>query len=345
MAIDAHTHTLCPAVNPLVAGRPELASIPYTRDMEPESAAVDRAQGPELMRRFTDLDARRGDMAAMGVDLQVVAPAPGQQHYWAEPELLARLSRLQNEHVAAIVAADRTRFAGIGTLPLTAPALAEAEAVHAVQALGLAGFQIDTRAGAMALSDPALDPLYARLVRLGAPLVLHPLGFSDGARLGPFFMVNTVGNPLEEVIAANHLILGGVLDRHPGLRVLIVHGGGFYPFLIGRLDHAWKRRPEVRRLTAEPPSAYLRRLWYDTVVFDPRLLGMLVSLVGADRVMLGSDYPFDMGDEDPLGTLAAAGLSGTDAAQISERTATDFFGLGTADRGRAAEALPRARER
>lgn len=328
MIVDAHTHTLCPAVNPLVAGRPELASVPYMRDMEPESAAVDRAQGPELMRRFSDLDARRADMAGMGVDLQVVAPAPGQQHYWAEPDLLARLSRMQNEHVAGVVAADPARFAGIGTLPLTAPELAEAEAAHAAEVLGLRGFQIDTRAGGLALSDPAFDALYARLVCLDVPLMLHPLGFSEGARLGPFFMVNTVGNPLEEVIAANHLVLGGVLDRHPGLRVLIVHGGGFFPFLIGRLDHAWKRRPEVRRLTAEPPSAYLRRVWYDTVVFDPRLLRMLVSLVGADRVMLGSDYPFDMGDEDPRGTLAAAGFSDADTAQIAERTAAAFFGLG-----------------
>jgi aminocarboxymuconate-semialdehyde decarboxylase len=327
MIIDAHTHTLCPGVNPMVAGRPELRSIPYTRDMEPESAAVDQAQFPELSRRFLDIAARRADMARMRVDHQVVMPAPGQQHYWAEPDLLVALSRAQNEHVAGLVAAGVGAFTGIGTLPMTAPDRAPDEAARAVEELGLKGFQIDTRAGAMELSDPALDPLWARLARLGAALVLHPLGFSDGARLGRFFMVNTVGNPLEEVIAANHLTLGGVLDRHPELRVKIVHGGGFYPFLAGRLDHAWKRRPELRRLTAEPPAAYLSRLWYDTVVFDPRLLRMLFELVGPGRIMLGSDYPFDMGEEDPRATLAAAGLPADEVSDIESGTARRFFGI------------------
>ena len=325
--IDAHTHTLCPGVNPLVAGRPELAAIPYQRDLSAESRAVDHDQFPDLLRAFTQAERRLADMAAMRITRQVIAPAPGQQHYWAEPALLDQLSRLQNEHVAAFCAANPAAFSGLGTLPMTAPDLAVATATHGVESLGLKGFQIDTRAGAMELSDPALDPLWARLVKLDTAIMLHPLGFSDGQRLSPFFMVNTVGNPMEEVIAANHLILGGVLDRHPGLRIKIVHGGGFYPFLVGRLDHAWKRRPEVRKLTAEPPSAYLRRMWYDTVVFDPAILRMLVSLVGAERVMLGSDYPFDMGDADPVGMLEAAGLTAAETAQIATGTATAFFRL------------------
>jgi aminocarboxymuconate-semialdehyde decarboxylase len=327
MIIDAHTHTLCPAVNQLLQGRAELAQVPYNRDISPESAAVDRAQFPELGRRFNQVPARLEDMARMRVDRQLVLPAPGQQHYWAEPDLLVEISRLQNAHVAALVAQDPARFAGLGTLPMTAPDRAPDEAAHAVEVLGLRGFQIDTRAGAIELSDPALDPLWKRLVALDVPVVLHPLGFSDGARLGAFFMVNTVGNPLEEVIAANHLVLGGVLDRHPGLRVKIVHGGGFLPFLVGRLDHAWKRRPELRRLTARPPSAYLSRLWYDTVVFDPRLLRMLFELVGPGRIMLGSDYPFDMGDDDPRGMLAAAGLPQHEVTAIEGATAQDFFRL------------------
>jgi aminocarboxymuconate-semialdehyde decarboxylase len=325
MTVDAHTHTLCPEVNALVAGRPELAAIPYARDMTAESAAVDRAQFPDLARRFNDVAARLEDMARMRVDRQVILPAPGQQHYWAEPDLLLALSRAQNDHVARLVAGGGGRFVGLGTLPMTAPTLAAEEAARAMGELGLKGFQVDTRAGGMELSDPALDALWARLVSLDAALVLHPLGFSDGARLSPFFMVNTVGNPLEEVIAANHLILGGVLDRHPGLRVKIVHGGGFLPFLIGRLDHAWKRRPEVRKLCAEPPSAYLPRLWYDTVVFDARLLRMLRELVGPGRIMLGSDYPFDMGEEDPRASLAAAGLPPEEVADIESGCVARFL--------------------
>ncbi len=327
MIIDAHTHTLCPGVNDLLGSPPDPALIPYQRDMSPESKAVDAAQGPTLMRNFNTLDARRAEMAAMGVGFQMVLPAPGQQHYWAAPDLLAEISRLQNDHVAQLVAQDPGRFAGLGTLPLSAPGAAVTEASRAVLELGLRGFQIDSRADAMELSDPALDPVWARLVQLDAALVIHPLGFSHGQRLAPFFMVNTVGQPLEEIMAAHHLIFGGILDRHPDLRVMIVHGGGYFPFYLGRLDHAWKTRPELRRLTGQPPSAYLRQMWYDTCVFDPETLARLVDLAGPDRVMLGSDWPFDMGDPDPV-ELVRQTVTDRDAlARICAGTARTFFRL------------------
>lgn len=328
MIVDCHTHTLCPSVNEIVAPHLTPSAIPYQRDMTPESKAVDAAQKEALGAKFNDLETRRGAMRAMSVDHQVVAPAPGQQHYWAERSLLAEVSRLQNDHVAALVARDPACFTGLGTLPLTAPQDAIDEAARAVEERGLRGFQIDTRAGAMELSDPALDPLYARLVRLGVPLMIHPLGFSDGHRLGPYFMVNTVGQPLEEMIAVNHLIFGGVLDRNPDLKVLVCHGGGYYPYYLGRLDHAWRYRPELRRLTDMRPSDYLRRMWYDTCVFDAGVLRTLIDLAGADRVMLGSDYPFDMGDQDPLRIVDDAVLDPDDRAAICEGTARAFFGLG-----------------
>ncbi len=327
MIVDAHTHTLCPQVNDALGGAPDRSLIPYQRDMSPESRQVDADQGPELARRFNEPATREAAMAAMGVDFQVIAPAPGQQHYWAEPGTLAAISRMQNDHVATHVARDPARFAGLGTLPLTAPEAAVAEAVRGVEELGLRGFQIDSRAGEMELSDSALDPVWARLAALGAALVIHPLGFSHGQRFGDFFMVNTVGQPLEEIIAANHMIFGGVLDRHPELRVLIVHGGGYFPFYLGRMDHAWRARPELRRLTAEPPSAYLRRMWYDTCLFDPAAVARLVELAGADRVMLGSDWPFDMGDADPVGHVRAAVPDEAARARILAGTARDFFGL------------------
>ncbi|MCU4652072.1 amidohydrolase family protein [Roseibacterium sp. SDUM158016] len=327
MIIDIHTHTLCPGVNDLLGGPPSPELIPYQRDMAPEGKAVDAAQGPELMRKFNDLETRLAAMDAMGVDFQIVAPAPGQQHYWAEAELLAAVSALQNDHVAALVAKKPSRFGGLGTLPLSAPLAAVAEATRAVEELGLLGFQIDSRADAMELSDPALDPVWARLAQLGAALVIHPLGFSHGQRFGDFFMVNTVGQPLEEIIAANHLIFGGILDRHPELRVLIVHGGGYFPFYLGRLDHAWKARPELRRLTSQPPSEYLRRMWYDTCVFDTGTLTRLLDLAGPDRVMMGSDWPFDMGDTDPVGLVKKTVTDPAALEQVFSRTARDFFGM------------------
>ena len=329
MIVDIHTHTFCPAVEPLVRDLPGYAAIPYKRDMGPDSAATDAAEGPRLRAAFNGWEQRRADMRRMRVDAQLVAPAPGQQHYWAETALLRRLSAMQNDHVAAFVAQAPGIAAGLGTLPMADVAGSCAEARRGVGELGLRGFQIDSRVNGRELSDRCFDPLWECLAGLGTVVVIHPLGFSDGARLGPFFMVNVVGQPLEETIAFHHLVLGGVLDRHPGLRVLICHGGGYVPSYAGRLDHAWERRPELRRLTAEPPSAYLRRLWFDTCVFRSDLIENLVALAGADRVLLGSDYPFDMGDMDPVGRLKACGrLNAAQRAAVTGGNAAALFRLG-----------------
>jgi aminocarboxymuconate-semialdehyde decarboxylase len=329
MIIDAHTHTFCPPVEALVNGRYDPKVIPYKRDMSPESKAVDMEQGKLLAEPFNVVERRLDDMAKMRVDMQVIAPAPGQQHYWADAALSDELSRMQNDHVAALVAKAPDRFVGLATLPMVDPGRAEAEAVRAAEEKGLRGFQIDTRVNERELSDPAFDGLWARLARLKTPLIIHPLGFSHGERLGPFFMVNTVGQPLEETIAFHHFVFGGVLDRHPDLKVLICHGGGYVPSYVGRLDHAWKHRPELRRLTADPPSAYLKRFWYDTCVFRADLIENLVALAGADRVLLGSDYPFDMGDLDPVGLLESCkGLDAAARRAIEADNAKSLFRIG-----------------
>jgi aminocarboxymuconate-semialdehyde decarboxylase len=323
--IDMHTHAISTRVEPLVAGHYDPMDNPYRRDMSPESRATDAEQGKLLPRLMLDITARREMMHRMGVDFQVIAPAPAQQHYWAGEELQVALSRVQNEDVAALVAEDPAHFAGMGTLPMRFPARAIEEAVHAVETLGLRGFQIDTRVENLELSDAAFDPLYARLAKLCVPLFVHPLGFSHGQRLGDFFMVNSLGQPVEEAIAISHFILGGVLDRHPELDVVIAHGGGFYPFYAGRMDHAWKVRPEIRRLTADRPSSYLKRLWFDTCVFRADLIEALVATAGADRVMMGSDYPFDMGDEDPVGLVSKAQLSDGDREKLTFGNASRLF--------------------
>jgi len=326
--IDAHTHTLCPAVNDCVADSIKPDSVPYQRDMSPESKARDAEQKPELFAKFTKVEQRLSDMKAKGVDRQVVAPAPGQQHYWAEPSLLAEISAMQNDHVAAVVAEAPDVFVGLGTLPMTDTNASIAEISRATRDLDLKAFQIDSRVMERELSDQSLDPIYKTLEETGAGLMIHPLGFSHGQRLTPFFMVNSVAQPLEELIAFNHLVMGGVLDRFPRLKVYIAHGGGFAPFYIGRFDHAWKVRPEVNALIPEPPSAYLKRIWYDTCVYRSDHLRHLVDIVGADRVMLGSDYPFDMGDADPMAIVnECEGLTAGERDAIIHGTSAAFFGL------------------
>lgn len=330
--IDMHTHALSLRVDPLLAGRTNPEGNPYARDMSLESRSTDAEQAKRLPAMMLGIEQRYAAMQRMGVDVQVIAPAPAQQHYWADEELLVTLARVQNEDIAALVAQSPSRFVGLGTLPMRFPVRAVAEAVHAVEELGLVGFQIDTRVEGRDLSNPIFDALYARLSALRAPLFIHPLGFSHGQRLKPYFMVNSVGQPLEETIAISHLIFGGVLDRHPQLDIVIAHGGGYFPFYAGRMDHAWKVRPEVHRLTADQPSTYLKRLWFDSCVFRSDLLEALVAMAGADRVMMGSDYPFDMGDATPVDLVRQARLSDSEHAKILSGNAAGLFGIGLPQR-------------
>ena len=309
--IDMHTHTFSKAAEELVHGLYDPATNPYRRDMSPESRETDAGNKLRTAAMLNSVEQRLADMVRMRVDMQVIAPAPA-----------------QNDHIAAMVASAPKRFAGMGTLPLSAPDRAVDEATRAIEELGLRGFQIDSWVDARELSDAAFDPVWARVAKLGVPLFIHPLGFSDGARLGAFFMVNTVGQPLEEVIAINHLVFGGILDRHPDLKVIVAHGGGYFPSYLGRIEHAWKVRPEVHRLCADAPSSYMRRMWFDTCLFNPVEVQALVALAGAERVMLGSDYPFDMGDEDPVGLVERC--TGLDAARrdlVLGATAARIFGL------------------
>jgi aminocarboxymuconate-semialdehyde decarboxylase len=329
--IDMHTHALSKRVEPLVTDHYDPMNNPYRRDMSHESRVTDAEQAKLLTRMMLDIGARREAMSRMVVDFQVVAPAPAQQHYWANEDLQVVLSRVQNEDIAALVAQDPAHFCGMGTLPMRFPERAVEEGVHAVEHLGLRGFQIDTHVETMELSNPAFDPLYARLSNLRVPLFVHPLGFSHGQRFGDFFMVNTLGQPVEEAIAISHFIMGGVLDRHPNLDIVIAHGGGFLPFYAGRMDHAWKVRPEVRRLTADAPSTYLKRLWFDTCVFSSALVETLVANVGVDRVMMGSDFPFDMGDRKPVDLVrGVVSLSQSDKNKLLSGNAGRLFGISLA---------------
>jgi aminocarboxymuconate-semialdehyde decarboxylase len=174
------------------------------------------------------------------------------------------------------------------------------------------------------LSDPRLEPFWARAEELRAVIFLHPFGCTLDERLDRYYLSNTVGQPVENAVALSHLIFAGVLDRYPGLRLIAAHGGGYLPTFLGRGDHAWSVRPEARDCR-ELPSSYLRRIWFDSLVHTPNALRRLVDIVGADRVLLGSDYPFDMGVEDPLDRLKAAGLTGPQRAAIASGNAA---GLG-----------------
>jgi len=224
--------------------------------------------------------------------------------------------------IAALVEEEPNRFRGLGLVPLQHPGLLVEALDDAVAGCGLAGVEISSHAPGpegertIELSDARLEPFWARAAELGAIVFLHPFGCTLDERLDRYYLANTVAQPVENAVALSHLIFAGVLDRHPGLQLLAAHGGGYLPTYIGRSDHAWAVRPEARGCR-DAPSSYLRRLWFDSLVHSADGLRALVVAVGADRVLLGSDYPFDMGVEEPLARFAAAGLSPADAAAVA----------------------------
>lgn len=319
--VDVHAHCLVGAVEELVAGRPELAEqqaldvLRSGADSLGPSAAMIRAALPAL----TTVPRRLADMDAAGVDVQVVSPSPSHYHYWADPELARAVCEAAGQGVADVVAQAPDRLVGLGLVPLQHPQLC-ADALDEALDRGLRGVEISSAAPGVELSDPRLAGFWARAEQTGAVVFLHPFGCSLDERLDRFYLSNTVGQPVENAVALSHLIFAGVLDRHPGLRVLAAHGGGYLPTYLGRSDHAWQVRPEARGC-ALPPSSYLRRLWFDSLVHTPEALRALVAAVGADRVLLGSDHPFDMGVPDPVARLDAAGLPPGDRAAIAGGTA------------------------
>jgi aminocarboxymuconate-semialdehyde decarboxylase len=326
--IDVHAHTVIPAALGMVAGNAAAAEAQRMENATfgEEAVRVNQAQLARIGPLLTQLEARLAAMDGMGVDVQLVSPSPVHYHDWAEPQLSERITRTVNAGVIETCAACSDRLLGLGIVPLHHPDLALAELTHAVEKLGLRGVEISTSAGGRELADPALEPFWARAEELGAVVFIHPWGCTLGERLDQHYLGNVVGQPVETTLALSHLIFSGLLDRRPNLRIVAAHGGGYLPFYIGRSNHAWKVRPDARtpRLA---PAEYLRRLYFDSLVYEPDALRKLVAKAGADRVLLGTDYPFDMGVEDPLERLRAAGLEGDAEAAIRGGNAAALLGL------------------
>jgi aminocarboxymuconate-semialdehyde decarboxylase len=315
----------------------------FLRVMEEEGAAfgarVDRSNpkgpkivadavaGPPLDATYWDLDRRVRAMDRAGVQLHALSLTVPMTH-WARGETAARAARAVNDAMAEAHRAYPDRFVGCATLPLHEPALAAAELERAARLPGIRGVYLGTNANGRELSDPAFDPVFARCAGLGLPVLLHPISVVGAQRLQPFYLHNLLGNPFDTAIAAAHFVFGGVLDRHPKLQVCLPHAGGALPYLFGRLRRGQRVRPEAQRRAKRPFDAYLRRFTYDTISHSPEALRYLIATVGADRVMLGSDYCFDMGYERPRDIIVKhARLSRADQARILGGNARRLLGL------------------
>jgi aminocarboxymuconate-semialdehyde decarboxylase len=269
--------------------------------------------GP-ITPHYYNLDVRLRTMDAQGVAAHALSLMPPMVT-WADNALGLRMARLVNDAMAEATRAHPDRFVGLATLPMQDPEAALAEAERAVSGLGCRGVYLGTNVRGKELSDPSFLPVFERIHALRVPIFLHPINVIGAQRLTHYYLHNLLGNPFDTAVAAANLIFSGLLDRFPKLNICLPHAGGALPYLIGRLNHGWKVRQECRGLK-KPPSSYLRRFTYDTISHAPESLNYLIKLVGADRVMMGSDYCFDMGYQRPVEVVTALNLSRNDQEKI-----------------------------
>lgn len=297
--IDIHAHYYPESFIRLMANEGASAGAHVTRsgDKGPVLEVGMLRAGP-LERKFIDLDLRIAEMDEQGIAIQALSLTQPMV-YWADRALSEKLTVAFNDALAEAHERHPDRLVGFATLPIQEPDLAVAELDRLATIRGIKGVYLATRVLDRELSDPMFFPVYERVENLGLPMFLHPLEVIGAELLRPYFLTNLLGNPFDTAVAAAQLIFGGVLDRFKGLEVCLPHAGGAFPYLVGRLNHGWKVRPECRHLE-EGPLTYLRRFYYDTISHHDEALAYLISLVGPERVMLGSDYCFDMGCERPV---------------------------------------------
>jgi aminocarboxymuconate-semialdehyde decarboxylase len=331
--VDVHAHVLVPQL--LREAAPQEAWRPHVWREQASGRQVVEIGGRELrsaVREWVDPGRIVADQDAAGTDVVVLCPLVVTLAYEVEAAEGLRRCRIQNDGIERMVAARPDRIAGLGAVPLQDPRLAARE-LRALMASGiLRGVEIAASVGGAYLGDDAFEPFWAAAEETGALVFVHPTtrGF-DAPVFDEHYLWNAVGNPLETTVTAAHLVLSGTIERHPGLRVLLAHGGGTILALRGRLRHAWSVQPQARSRLREEPEASLRRFLYDSVVHDPALLRSLVETVGAERVLLGSDHPFDMGDLRPADTVRAAGLDPADEALVLGGNAARLLKLDTED--------------
>jgi aminocarboxymuconate-semialdehyde decarboxylase len=336
-AIDVHAHILDDDTIALLQKElPDLA-VKLNR-LDAEFGVLDVAGtsyrpfprgGHDLMRRLKDMD-------FAGVEKQVLSNTPQTFLYGLDPKVTAASARIQNDQIAKLVGERPDRFLGMATLPMQAADLAAEELSRAMRKLGLVGCQIGSNINGKNLDDRALEPFWKTANELSAFIMVHPTQVAGADRLKPYYLANLIGNPLDTTIATACLIFGGVTERYPAIKFFMVHGGGFAPYQAGRWSHGWHVREEPKVHLKEPPDAQIKKFYFDTILHGRPALEFLVATFGADHVLLGSDYPYDMGTLECARQVRALSVSDADKATILSGQITKLVGQGAPQRHAAA---------
>jgi aminocarboxymuconate-semialdehyde decarboxylase len=334
MKVDLHTHIL-PRTWPDLDRRYGYSGFVQLEHHGPGCARMIR-NGQcfrEIRDNCWDPQRRLEDCDAAGVTLQVLSTVPVMFSYWARPEHAHDLARLLNDHIAEVVADFPERFAGLGTLPMQDPDRAIEELERCSGELGLAGVQIGTNVNGQNLDEPHLFPILKRCAELGTAVFVHPWDMLGGERTARYWMPWLVAMPAETAVAICSLIMGGVLERLPDLRIGFAHGGGTFGAVLGRLEHGFRARPDLcATAVSKPPSAYLQRIYVDSLVHDPHALRLLLHHLGSERIALGSDYPFPLGEDRPGALIdSLTELDERVRQRLFAGTALEFLGMSAED--------------
>jgi aminocarboxymuconate-semialdehyde decarboxylase len=302
--IDFHSHVIPETIIAAMRADPER----YATRIEADAGKRYLVRGKlrlELLPEFSVAEAKLEAMDRKGIEISVISPGPQVFFYNLKEEQGMEAARLVNDGIAVMVAKKPARLRGMATLPMQHPEAAVAEMERVAREHGFKGIELATAAPAGELADPKYRPVLRRAQELKMTIFAHPNTIGAGGRLDCYYLTNLIGNPLETTIMVANLMFSGALDELPRLKMLLAHGGGFAPYQVGRFVHGHKVRPETRAHTASSAKELLKRFYFDTITHEPQALRYLIELVGAARIVVGTDSPFDMGDETPRATLSA----------------------------------------
>jgi aminocarboxymuconate-semialdehyde decarboxylase len=326
-SIDIHAHYYPQSFLDLIAEQGKSFRAEYRMTADGFYLSSPAGSIGPLPAKIIDLKQRLADMDAQGVSVQAISLTTPMVS-WADADLSLKLSRTWNDAASEAHKAYPTRLVALMILPMLDPDRAIDELNRAAKLPGMRGVYMGTNINNRDLDDPLFEAIFAKIEQLSLPVFLHPLQTVGGDRTKPWYLSNLLGNPFDAALAGCHLIFGGVLDRHPKLQICLPHGGGALPMLIGRIDHGAEVRAEIKALRLpQPPSAYMQRFTYDTIVHSKPVMEFLIQEVGAERIMLGSDYCFDMGYERPVDFLEQINLSSAKRKMILGENAARLLKL------------------
>ena len=326
--VDIHCHIHVPEADEMLLKLSPGDSGRKMVDTNPITKEINTALQQKIMPQLTDPEVRLKDMDHQGIDVQAISTSPFHYNYGYDVDFTRETSRVVNDRIAEVAATQPDRFVGLGTVPLQNCELAIAELDRCVDELGFKGVEISTNVNGQDLTRAGLEKFFARCEEKDVMIFIHPIGTSYVDRMDDHYFRNTIGHPVESALAVGHLIFDGYLERYPGLKICVAHGGGYIPAYAGRFDHPHALRDDCRQVISKPPSEYLKKFYFDSVVFTEHQLRYLIETWGADHIVMGTDYPYDMAEVDPVGHVdQVKGLSEADKALVMGKNAAHLLGI------------------